>query len=382
VATLVTITQPVTNTLIAPSDTSVVVEVTAPGINPARTLTISINSVLVLAWAGGSTTFVAAGYTALATLLGSGNLEVTLTKSTPWPNPQNIQINTNYRVDGTAPGVDATTVSALAAYAILAVTSPVSGEADVPLSADLRFLVTSSVEITSLTAYVNEALALTASRVAPSTVWSTAYQSPNFVGRLTATTQSLSVAVSPRRNFPPDRQPTITVDLRLTSDFTTTVDHRLNYAFTTSPRRTSFSGPTLRGTRLTRPFSGQPAADSLRRALIAALSPRPSPPPPDVLFYACVVQSSLSSVRSQFGRRDLDPEVSRIAFEDRASITQVDAVMKQFDILWDPALDEAISVGVDPALVALLADAYRCPYPQERVGAVAALLFAMAPLAL
>lgn len=368
----VTVTQPVTGSVIAVTDHTIVVDVTDPGSNPAREFNVVVNAVVVLTCVAGVATYTDPGYSAAVTVPSIGVERYTVTKTTDWSDPLGVEILANYREDGTAPGVDAPAVEVVACTVMVTGVNPYDNQPDTRTDVLITLAATSTSPIQAGEVYVNEGRAL---QFGIETVWGR----PDFLGVLFYNSNSIFANISHRRLFDPDIVVPVQLVLTVLSDGIT-AEKTISYNFHTQPRVTKVLNPALFVSALDRPFQNLPALDILRTALLGALRTRISPPPSEVLVYDRISKSSLRTVRTQFKRPDLDLEVSRIVPEDLASVEDVDAALSRVDLLWESAVSEARSAGIDSLLVNLIVTTHATPYPQERVGAAAALVFAMAGL--
>ena len=371
-ASTVTTLQPTADTLVSPAGRSIVVEVAEVGTNPARELTVNVNAVNVLTWVGGSTTYLSGQYTLSVTAPATDTRTFTLTRTTNWPDPSTVAITARYKPTGALPGVVAPTVTVLAATFDLVASDPVEGNPDTRLDTPITFTANTTATIGDgyLLIYGVKALYFQKDPT---------WNNPDFEGSFVIEGGRISVNVNPRRVFDPDVQ----VDVDFTVDLSNglfSVTHTRTYAFFTRQRRSP--KPLTQGRlSLDTPLYGSPAAEALRYALLGALRTRALSPTAEVILYARVLRSSLKAARNLLLRPDLDAATAKIVPEDYAEAGPVDEVLEKLSILWLPALQDARNAGVDPLLLELIARSHDSPYPQDRLGALAFLLLAMASVA-
>ena len=370
------ILHPVKNVLIAPTDQTIAVEVFDTGTEVTRKVVIIVNAAQVLSVVGGITTGLDPAYSLAVTTPDARTVRYTLTKLTPWANPQTVWVEASYAPSNSESAIDAIAAPTVAATFEVDALSPTAGQADTPQEADLSITIRTPARVSEFVASVNGTFAVAAMLAPPTLVRTVVWNLPAHRGFIIFEGEAIALGVNPRRLFNPDAMVDFLVSTRLTADDIVVIDHQYRVPFHTRPRTTNPLNPALRRTHIDKPFEGFPASEALRVALRSAVQTRRAATSFEVLAYSRIIRSSLGSVRSQFERRDLDEEVSRLVPEDLASVVAADLELGRVAILWDVALDEARTAGVDPVLVELIARTHQEPYPQERVGAVACLIFA------
>jgi hypothetical protein len=367
---------PAPGSLVLPTAHDIVVDVGSPGTNPLREFHIAVNATNVLTVIAGTVTFVDPAYACVVTVPSVGIERMTLTRLSDWPNPSDLVIDATYQASPLDPLLSETSSCVAASYSLQA-GSPYQGQADVSAESSVSFAFTTTAVVAEAEVFIAGKQAV---KLDP--LGGVDWNSPDFVGRLINAGGTLSVAADPRRAFDPEQTVSVELALKLISTNlgSVLVDHNLVYEFHTRTRTTFLDNPSLRFSRVDLPFQDSAASETLRYVLRSALLPRPSSPSFEVALYLQITRSSLGSVASQFRRSDLEAELSRLVAEDMPSITTVDAVLTEVAVLWDAALQEASDLGLGRELLQLIARTYAAPYPQERVGAACALIFAQAPL--
>lgn len=370
----VTITHPATGTVVDVNAHVVVIEITDSGSDPARELNVQLNAPVVVTCIAGAPTYTAPGYTVGVEILGGGVERYTITRAADWADPSGIEVRANYRDDGIAPGIDATIVTFVASTVALSGASPYPNQPEVRADTAITLAVDSTAPIQSGTLLVNGGLVLQFG-MAPT------WNRPQYTGTIFTTLYSVFVNAYRRTLFDSDLPVPVDLSVDVLSDGVQATK-RLTYKFYTQVSRTRVLNPGLYSAAIERPFTDSPALEIFRLAFLAALRTSISPPPAEVLTYSRIIKCSLSGIRSQFNRPDLDLEASRLAPTDLAPVDAIAAALGRVDLLWEAALSEARNAGVDALLADLIATTRLLPYPQEQVGAVATLLFARAALSL
>lgn len=371
-----TIQSPTTGSLVSPDAHDVVVDVGSPGTNPLREFHIAVNTTNVLTVLAGIVTFVDPAYTCAVTVPSVGVERITLTRLLDWPNPSDLVIDATYQASPLDPILSESNSCVVATYTFQA-GSPYPGQPDAPADSSVSFSFTTTAVIVEAEIFIAGS-----SAVKLNPLGNIDWNSPDFVGRLINSGGTLSVAADPRRAFDPAQVVPVELALKLISTNlgAVLIDNSFIYQFHTQPKTTFLDNPSLRFSRVDLPFQDSAASETLRYVLRSALLPRPSSPSFEVALYLQIVRSSLGSVSSQFRRSDLEAELSRLVAEDVPSITAADNTLAEVAVLWDAALQEASDLGLGRELLQLIARTYEAPYPQERVGAACALIFAQAPL--
>jgi len=368
------IAEPLDNALLATGDTNLSIDVFDPTPDSARLLNATVNGTLVLTVLGAAVTYLNAAYTYAASYPATNVTRHTLTHTASWADPFAILMVAGYR-PAPSSAILTAQVSAICATLTVNAIYPILDQSDVDPGTDLALAVTSSATIQdgALTVAGQTALSQLG---ATDPVWNY----PDFKGRAFYASGTLSLTVNPRRTFPYEARVPASISLTLTDGSARSVQQTRTYAFYVRQRRTPVFNPALRFTRVDQLFEQAPASETFRYVLRGALQTRPAAAPYIVLIYSRILRSSLRSVASQFNRADLEREVVRLVPEDLPDIAEVDGALSAVDILWEPALEEARALGIDPPLLELLAKTYAAPYPQERAGAVAALMLVQAAL--
>ena len=370
----VAIIAPEAGTLISPSARTLVVDVSDTDSNPARALRVLLNTQALLTRIGSSTTYLDPDFTLAVTTPESGVVRYTLTKSADWANPQNVIVDANYRTAGATPGKDAKQAATIAGALSLVSASPQRDQAEVSGEASVAVNLSATCDIVFLEASLNAVTALTYET--ETEIWSR----PDFDGNISVAGPLASLKVDPRRSWAPDQTVQVALRVGVTVDETVTAYTTLEYAFHTRARRTVLASPVSQYTVLDRPLPRQPASEALRVTLVGALKAQVQSAPVEVLVYYRIAQSALGSLRIYLRRPDLDREVTNLVSEDLADPVAIAEALQGVDILWEPALREATNLGVNPLLLGLVSRSYEAPYAQERVGAVAMLLFLIAEI--
>lgn len=370
----VSIQAPATGSIVSPGSRAVITDVSRPGSDPAREFHYAINGVNVATVIGGTVTYVNPAYSCAITAPSSGVERITLTRLSDWPNPYELDIEAAFRNTPSGSINYANSRCVVATYSFQA-TAPYPGQPDVTPQSDVALSFSSTA--TLVNAALNIAGVQAVQFSSPNTVvWNT----PDFDGKLVVAGQSISVVANPRRNFDYEQLVEIDLALTLSAGGTVHVNNSFLYQFHIRPETTALFNPALRFTRLDRPFQNAAASETLRYILRGALLPRPSSPSFEAALYFQIVRSSLGTVAQQFQRPDLAAEVDRFVPGDIPDVMAIDAALTEAALLWESVLLEASEVGLAKDLLQLIARTYEAPYPQERVGAACAIIFAQAPL--
>jgi hypothetical protein len=320
---------------------------------------------------GAVTTFLDADYTAVITTPAANTTRVTLTKQSLWTDPSSVFLSASYTPDGIVPVITATCNVVSASFTFL-VAGPYPEQPDVSEKATVAFTMTSSAEVRGASLTIDEHVAVTLDELNVAH-WVT----PDYSGLVTVGLNVVSITADQRRDFSPEQIVPVDIVVGLTADGGVfTAYATASYRFYVRPRVTALFNPALRRTRMDSPFLGMPALEAHRITLLGGLKTRPISPGGEVLAYLRIKRSSLGGVAAQLLRPDLDLEVPRIVPEDLADVNAVDVALQDVDVLWESAVNDAHKLLVDPLLLDLLVKTRLAPYPQERVGAVAALVFA------
>jgi hypothetical protein len=365
---------PVTYTVIADTDQTIVVDVVDTGSDPLRQLDVELNAALILSVIGGVTMFLSPSFTLGVTSPAVNTTRYTLTRTTPWVNPSTINLTAGYTADGTLPFPETAAVGVVCATYELQVAHPSAEQSDVQPDSDVAFTFVTNANPAGGEVLINGTQAVDMSSYTKP-VWAV----PNYTGRVVSGTGFVAVVVNARRSFKPEQVVDVSVRVPVTVDWINTALATINYRFHVRTRTTALQNPALQKGVLDVPFTDYPALESYRYVLTGALKTRPSSPGGELLCYLRMMRCSLASVASQFRRPDLDAELPHIVPEDLADVNVVDESLNTITILWEAALNEARSLNVDPLLLDLIEKTTKAPYPQERVGAAAALLFAVIP---
>ena len=361
---------PQTDTVIDATSQSIVIDVLDTTPNPIREINVTLGSI-IFTRIGGTTTFLNAAYTVGVSSPATNTTRYTLTKITPWTNPDTLQISATYDPNGVDPVVNAAVDVVVADFETQS-SDPYDQQPDVRPETAITFTVASNATFRGGRIYVEDVLALTLdANNLPQ--WSF----PNFNGSAVLSAGLLTITIKPRRIFSPDERVTIRGEINLTEDLAIEGVATFEYNFYVRTRVTSLLNSALRFTSLDRPFNQLPALELQRQVLVSNLKTRPVSPGAEVLIFLRITRCSLKSVSSQFQRPDLEKEMARIVPEDIADINAVALAINEITVLWEPALREAHELHVNPLLLDLVAKTYNAPYPQEKVGAVAALLLAV-----
>lgn len=197
-----------------------------------------------------------------------------------------------------------------------------------------------------------------------------AWSRPNYRGRISYIHPRIYFTVEHRRRFAPDSVNTVEVVVSYTLG-DAIVSSPVTYSFTCEPRLSPVPQALSSLGVLDGPLP-QPGLNTLRVMLLDALVARVGAPPAEVLLYDRVKRCSLASALPS--RPGYDDARLALVAEDRGSVMSADAQIKQLGPFWEASLVEAKRLGVPDPLIALLDQTMKAPYPQERVGAAAALL--------
>lgn len=194
---------------------------------------------------------------------------------------------------------------------------------------------------------------------------------PNFVGRITYAHPNIYVTVIPRRRFSPDSTNT----LKFTFSYfdgdaiTTSV---AEYSFTCEPRLTNIPATITPMGVLDSPIAS-PVLNTLRAYLADALIQRVQGPPLAVMLYDRIKRSSLAALIPS--DRAYDEARANLVREDHGDLLAADTAIRDLGPFWEGSIVEARGLGVPGTTLTLLEQTMQAPYPQERVGAAAALLW-------
>jgi len=369
-----TIQTPVGGSIVAPSARAIVVDISQPGTNSGREFHIAINAVNVLTVIAGVATFVGAAYTCVISTPSASVERVTLTRTSDWPNPSDLDITAAYRELPAGPIYAASAACLVASYTFQA-GSPYPGQPDVSRESSISLAITTTATVLSAELSISGDSAVLFSPPGPA-VWSM----PDFVGRLVYAGGTLSIVADPRRVFDSEQVVDVELSLHLDAGGAVSIRNSFLYQFHVRASTTSLFNPALRFTRLDRVFENAAASETLRYMLRGALLPRPLSPSFEAALYLQIMRSSIGSVALQFHRTDLDAEIDRFVAEDIPDVATVDAAITEVNLLWESVLLEAGELGLPRDLLQLIAKTYESPYPHERVGAACAIIFAQAPL--
>lgn len=194
---------------------------------------------------------------------------------------------------------------------------------------------------------------------------------PDYVGRIVYSHPNIYVTIIPRRRFSPDSTNT----LKFTFSYfdgdaiTQAVEE---YSFTCEPRLTNIPAAITPVGVLDAPISS-PVLNTLRSHLADTLIRRVGGPPLAVMLYDRVKRSSLASLIAP--NRAYDEARANLVREDQGDVLAADEQIRSLGPFWEGSLVEARGLGVPGPTLELLEATMRAPYPQERVGAAAALLW-------
>ena len=369
----VTIQSPVAGSIVSPADRAIVVDIENPGTDIGREFHITVNAVNVLTVIAGVATFVDADYGCSISTPSAAVERVTLTRTTDWTDPSDLAVTAAYRAAPADPIYETNSDCIAATYTFQA-GAPYPGQPDVAQESSISLSIASTASLVSAKLYIAGASAVFFSPPEPAN-----WNRPDFVGRLVYAGGALSISADPRRSFDPDQ----IVDIELSTEFDAgglvSVENSFLYRFHVRPATTHLFNPALRFTRLDRAFESAAASETLRYVLRGALLPRTTSPSFEAALYLQIKRSSLGAVASQFRRPDLDVEIERFIAADIPDVTSVDVAIAEVNLLWESALLEAEELGLPKDLLQLITRTYEAPYPQERVGAACALIFAQAP---
>ena len=372
--TTVTIQSPVGGSLVAPSSRAIVVDIASPGTDPGREFHIVINTVNVLTVIAGVATFVDVNYTCAITTPSVNVERVTLTRTSDWPDPSDLAVVGAYR-PAPAASIYSDSADCVAASYTFRAGAPYPGQPDVAPESSISLAITTTATVTSA-----ELLIAGASAVTFSPPGLPAWKTPDFTGRLVYAGSTLSLFANPRRVFDHEQIVEVELALGLSAGGAISIDNSFIYRFHIRPITTALFNPALRLTRLDQPFQAAAASETLRYILRGALLPRPLSPSFEAALYLQIQRSSLGAVAVQFRRQDLDVEAARFVAEDIPDVTSVDRAISEVALLWESVMLEAYELGLPKEMLQLINRTYESPYPQERVGAACALIFAQAPL--
>ncbi len=182
---------------------------------------------------------------------------------------------------------------------------------------------------------------------------------------------NFSVVIVPRRRFDVGDNLTLHIHAEKTSGILYTLD--TSSAFSIQERTVALLDPTLRQTRVDRPFSITTALEVFRKQLLSAIRPRSSTGSFVVQLFHAVYFSQLRSMSMLFDLpRSINKEVLRVPPEDTASLMAASLVLEQIEVLWLAVLSELAELNVTPLTIQLLSRAHDSASPQERVAAACA----------
>lgn len=193
---------------------------------------------------------------------------------------------------------------------------------------------------------------------------------PNYEGRIHVVNQRFGYVIRHRRRFDPDTKYTLSFEFEH-SEGDTFATTTVSLDFTTETRQSPISvadrEPGVLDSRI------EPVAlNSLRVYLLGSLATRIGSPPAAALLRHRVSRCSLVSLLSP------DQRETPLLPEDIASVVTVASVIDGLQPFWEASLQEARRLGLPEPTLELLAKTMKAPYPQERVGAAAALLLSVA----
>ena len=363
---------PVNGAILDPSNTTVIVDVVDALTAPGHAIYVTINGVTAFfrVTTKKTITYVMPGLTASVTAPAPNTTRITLTRKSLWSDPYEVIVTASYDPDGSGTYVSKTAY-ALAGTGTLQPASPSASQPDADPGTNVSLTFGSPA---GGLVVLNGAITING---APAVTFDpTSWVSPTFTGQLTHLPTFLYATIAPRRRFLADASVDVGVTLTLSAGGELTLEKSYTYRFYTRPNTPNTFNTSLRRTYVDAPFLGAPATETLRHVLQGALQARPLTAPFMVLLYNRVQRCSLRAVAAQLNLGELDAEVERLLPEDMASVMDVDAALAPYAILWDAALQEATA----PAdFLALLAKVYQAPYPQERVGALCALILSFTP---
>lgn len=361
---------PANGAILDPGSTDVVVDVVDAVEATGRALYIAINGATAFARVNATVTYVLPGLTAAVTTPALNTTRVTLSRMSPWADPSEVIVSAAYDPDGTGAYVSKAAY-ALAGTGTLQPASPFASQPDADPGTQVALTFgdpAGGLVVLGGTITINGTTAVTFDPVS--------WAAPAFTGQLTHLPTFLYATIAPRRRFLADASVDVGVTLTLSAGGELTLEKSYAYRFYTRPNTPNTYNPELRRTYVDAPFLGTPATETLRTVLQGALQARTLTAPFIVLLYNRVQRCSLRAVAAQLNRSDLALEAERLLPEDRASVMDVDAALAPYAILWDAALRESPA----PAdFIDLIAKVYQAPYPQERVGAVCALILSFTP---
>jgi len=249
---------------------------------------------------------------------------------------------------------------------------PAPGELQVRDDASISGAVSATQSILSIEGSLNGERMLVSSGMGKMT-WSR----PNYSGDVTYVHPKLFFTVKPRRRFDPDTNYVVSFTFGFFNGDQIATE-TVTYAFHTAPQlsqvETAYTQPGV----LDNNISDFKALNSLRSHLVDALKTRAGAPNAEVLLYSRIMRSTLHVVVPKNGK--LLEISSRLVPADLASPMVVDAEVRKLGPFWQASLYEAAQLGVPAPTLELLDKAMQAPYPQERVGAAAALLVLCAQL--
>lgn len=190
------------------------------------------------------------------------------------------------------------------------------------------------------------------------------FQVTEFI--LNATQQGL--IVRKRRDFNFNEKVKITVGIVLTLDLESFFSAEEIYYFYITDLISNSTQSNLFSEYQIKPFENLPANEVYRKIILNQLVPKTAQSI-DVLLYNKIKQSSLRALAPRIIGKNLDEELTKIVFNDLTNTNDFDTALQQIEILWEPAIEEAQRLKIDPEIITLIQRIHLQPFPQERVAA-------------
>jgi hypothetical protein len=326
------------------------------GEHPSRTLEVKIGSVLLFTEVGGVVTYLDPDYT-----YSVSDGIYTLTKISNWSIGVPIVVTVIVRLTGG----NISDTAALAFYSAsptLLDSAPKDGEIDVRDTTSISFRLSSVIPISYLSLAINGQSALI-----ESPIFKPVWARPNFYGKISIHGNDIHLLVLPRRRFSYLSKVTVDVGVMYEGQGETEAfvhfTKILPFSFhirglASDSSQDNADMPVVQATS-----SG---AAAFARAILGVMSPLNPGVDTAALFYSRVQRCSLAGFY-----QDRRLERAGIVQPD---LMELDAKVREADIFWGVFRMEASAKGVADDMLELLDKTYQAPFPQERVGAVAALL--------
>lgn len=366
----VAIISPTNEALISNTDGEIVIDVYDPGNDPARQFSVTVNGTIIYTWLAGSTTYLDSDFSLAITSPAPYVARFTFLKLSLWLTPITIPIVATYAPNpDVPPSISTSTV--ICATLTLVSTNPANEQPNASPQTSVQFVATSTATIHGVNISIGGQQAFNQS--GPTQTWAR----PDFSGTIVNSGNAISASVVPRRDFSSQTTVQVALNFTLTTNDTFFIDVPLTYSFfAVAPAPTQIA-ITQQNTPLDRPIRGFPALESQRAVLLRALTVSTFGPSLSVLACARSLRSSLAPLVTSTQTSELRAQAAALRAEYQADVTAAATALTEVEALWESAILEARRLGVEPSILDLISRTYASPYPQERVGAVSALLLSL-----